>query len=523
MRRSSVVFFAFATLSLVACKKDKDKDGYKGTDDCDDGDAGIHPGTDEICDGIDNNCDGQVDEGLLLDWYADADGDTYGDPEVVVSACNQPDGYEDNADDCNDGSDLFHPGALEDDCADPSDYNCDGSVGYADADGDGYAACNDCDDTDPAVYSPTTWYIDYDADTYGSALYTSIACTEPIGYTDDFDDCDDLDPEINPETRWYPDADADAYGDINGETQQCAAPQGPDELPEGAPDGIADYDYILDNTDCDDTNAEVNPDTLWFEDADGDGYGYPGTYVGTCEQPEGYAINADDCDDEDADINPAALEVCDGSDNDCDVEIDEDEPWLELTAQGPKTWDEQDRLRRAGQLHPYTLKVGNLRFNYLETPLAIPFAFLGHVYDSRRYGKEADIDLWRRITAGSLVALNSWTNLSFMASVDKAMEVMTMKDQKEAERLGRDLFSFGGTSFVMPNLIRQLDTLFDPTKTRISDLNSMYQQSVPFARREGYPDLDMYGQNVERSEGPLWKRFGHRIIRATERKTRPSP
>ena len=196
-------------------------------------------------------------------------------------------------------------------------------------------------------------------------------------------------------------------------------------------------------------------------------------------------------------------------------EYDEEEPWLELTAQGPKTWDEQDRLRKAGQLHPYTLKVGNLRFNYLETPLAIPFAFLGHHYDARRYGNEADISLARRFTAGALVAMNSWTNLSFMASVDKAMQVMTVKDEKEAARLGKDVFSFGASSFVLPNLVRQLDTLFDPTKTKISDLNSMYQQSVPFARREGYPDLDMYGQDVQRSEGPLWRRFGHRIVRAT--------
>ena len=92
---------------------------------------------------------------------------------------------------------------------------------------------------------------------------------------------------------------------------------------------------------------------------------------------------------------------------------------------------------------------------------------------------------------------------------------MTVKDEKEAARLGKDVFSFGASSFVLPNLVRQLDTLFDPTKTKISDLNSMYQQSVPFARREGYPDLDMYGQDVQRSEGPLWRRFGHRIVRAT--------
>mgnify|MGYP003315315734 CR=1 FL=1 len=46
--------------------------------DCDDDNPYINPNAEEIEDGIDNDCDGEVDEGLVA-WYADQDGDTYGD------------------------------------------------------------------------------------------------------------------------------------------------------------------------------------------------------------------------------------------------------------------------------------------------------------------------------------------------------------------------------------------------------------------------------------------------------------
>ena len=68
---------------LDICSADADGDGFACEVDCDDGDAGVHPDADEICDGRDNDCDNTIDEsdaeGTSL-WYADFDGDGYGDP-----------------------------------------------------------------------------------------------------------------------------------------------------------------------------------------------------------------------------------------------------------------------------------------------------------------------------------------------------------------------------------------------------------------------------------------------------------
>ena len=88
---------------------DQDSDGYSVDDgDCNDNDASIHPNAQEVCDSVDNDCDGRIDDdddtldGNTL--YKDSDGDGYGDPIITKIACAPEDGYVDNKDDCDDSN-----------------------------------------------------------------------------------------------------------------------------------------------------------------------------------------------------------------------------------------------------------------------------------------------------------------------------------------------------------------------------------------------------------------------------------
>ena len=70
--------------------------------DCDDSDPTAHPDFGEICDGVDNNCDGSVDEGVLNTYFVDQDGDGFGDSSATVEACTRPTETAENGDDCDD-------------------------------------------------------------------------------------------------------------------------------------------------------------------------------------------------------------------------------------------------------------------------------------------------------------------------------------------------------------------------------------------------------------------------------------
>lgn len=77
------------------------------------------------------------------------------------------------------------------------------------------------------------------------------------------------------------------------------------------------------NGDCNDNEASINPNTIWYIDSDGDGYGNPSLYQTDCEQPAGYVGNQQDCDDSNPENFPGAIEVCDGHDNNCNDRVDE--------------------------------------------------------------------------------------------------------------------------------------------------------------------------------------------------------
>ncbi len=162
--------------------RDDDGDGWTTErGDCDDGDPQVHPAAEELCDGLDNDCDGETDEPDAQDastFYPDLDGDGFGDGGSPTAACTLPSGHVQDSGDCDDADPSVHPMALEH-CNDVDD-DCDGTIDEPDAE------------------DATTWYYDADQDGWGGDQYTVERCEQPYGYVSVDGDCDDGNSGYNP-------------------------------------------------------------------------------------------------------------------------------------------------------------------------------------------------------------------------------------------------------------------------------------------------------------------------------------
>ena len=339
MKTFSLIPNILFSISLMACQTDKDGDGFvapedpdsiKAGEDCNDNDDDIGNPSEEVCDDIDNDCDGDIDEGVRTTFYLDRDGDGYGSAvaladdelEAVLESCFQPAGYVLTTDDCDDQNASVHPFAVEVCDELGLDEDCDGS------------------NEDEDALGQTDWFPDVDVDGFGDDVSgATTQCYAPDSFVSIQGDCDDAMADVNSNMEeitgdtgnvdedcdgfilCYIDADRDGYG--SGDPVSVPSDTNCAERTDEGFDGTHTYSRI--STDCDDTDAFTHPLAAYEEpgafcmrDSDGDGFGDANLEVS--ELSDGLVAGTD-CNDTTNAVSPNTAEIpANGVDENCNTE-----------------------------------------------------------------------------------------------------------------------------------------------------------------------------------------------------------
>jgi len=313
--------------------------------DCDDTRVDVYPLAEELCNGVDDDCDGVTDEPGALGcttFYKDADHDGAGLVGDTRCLCAGVAPYTATvAGDCNDANDQVAPGkpevcnSVDDDCDQATDEvgatGCDQYLRDTDGDGYGIALDETCLCAPNGVYRAT---VGGDCDDLQVTIHPNAS--EVCDGVDN--DCNGVadDPNLPGCTTYYRDVDGDTYGDNAQGASQCLcaavgtytatrAGDCADLLPNVKPNATERCNTIDD--DCDGLTDETNAVgcTSWLEDQDGDSFGVTGDARCECRAGPLYrATLGGDCNDNDANLNPGETDVCNGKDDNCDGQTDPD-------------------------------------------------------------------------------------------------------------------------------------------------------------------------------------------------------
>jgi hypothetical protein len=299
--------------------------------DCDDANKSVNGGAVEVCDSVDNNCDGKTDEGC------DDDGDGFCDASVGV--IGSPNICPKGKGDCDDASASVHTGQTEQ-CGNGVDDNCDGLT-----------------DSGPEVSGCVPFYLDGDGDGYGTGMPVCACAAAGLYTTAKTGDCDDVAPNVNPGktelcgngaddncngqideagalgcTPYYADSDGDGFG-VGSPSCLCTPDAGHTAVKGGDCNDQSSSKYpgaaeVCNGAD-DDCDGVIDPVsaggcTLVYPDGDGDGYGVNAGSTCVCVVPAtGFALVSGDCNDSASAAHPGGAEICDGLDNNCNGLTDE--------------------------------------------------------------------------------------------------------------------------------------------------------------------------------------------------------